>query len=350
MRSFTSIAAALFVALSLAVGSSSAQTVATDPVGFLTLNVKGTTGFPGGTTSALSFVGLSMAPLVAYQASLSSASGNTLVDSSATWTDNQFNGATNNYYVELLTGTGAGITSQITGTSASGKSITTADNLSSFVTAGTTYRIRKNWTLAALFGPNNESGLGGGTSTTADEILVLNQSTGVYTTYYYKTSGVGGTGWRSTASTSTDVSLSGFFKPTDGILIRRHQSADLGVPLVGAVKLGQTSIPIGIGLNIVSNPYPSGTLTLANSGLLGSGIGQGTSTTADLIQVLNPATGIYTTYYYKNSGVGGTGWRSTNSTSVDESNAALPFGTSFIVQRKVNSSFRWIMPQPFTYP
>src|SRR5947209_3481099 len=84
----------------LLVGASlvSAQTVATDPVGFITLTAKGTTGLPGNPSSALTFVGLAFTEPVAYQATFSSASGTTLTDSSATWADNAYNGATNNYY------------------------------------------------------------------------------------------------------------------------------------------------------------------------------------------------------------------------------------------------------------
>ncbi len=336
----------------LALGASLASAqVQTDPVGFLTMTVKGTTGLPGGTTSAISLLGLSFTQPVSYQATLSSAAGTTLVDNNATWSDNQFNGPTNNYYVELTTGSGAGITSQITATSGPNKSITTADDLSSFVSAGTGYKIRKNWTLAALFGANDEAGLGQGTASTADQVLVLtNPATNTYATYYYKNSGLGGTGWRSTASTSTDVSTSAFFKPTDGILVRRFQSSDLSAPLAGAVKLGQTQSSIVPGINIVSNPYPSGTMTLGNSKLLESGIGQGIATTADLVQILNISTGLYDTYYYKNAGLGGTGWRSTASTSADASGTAIPFGASIIINRKVNSTFRWVAPQPFVYP
>ncbi len=323
----------------------SAQSVVTDPVGFITLTVQGTGGVG---TSALSFLGLSFTQPVSYQAVLSSASGTTLTDSSATWSDGQFNGANGTYYIELTTGTGAGRTSNIVTTTMSTKSLTTAIDLSSFVTAGTGYKIRKNWTLGTVFGPNDESGLQGGTSSTADQILVYNPATTLYATYYYKTSGVGGTGWRSTTSTSQDASGTAF-NPTDGLLIKRQQSSTVSFALAGAVKLGQTSIPVATGLNILSNVYPSGTFTLGNCGLFESGIGGGTSSTADQVLIYNSVTGLYSTYYYKTSGVGGTGWRSTLSTSTDASGTAIPFGQSVLVQRtQGRAAFQWVAPQPFT--
>jgi len=317
--------------------------VATDPVGFLTLNVQGT----GGTSSsALSFLGLSFTQPVSYQATLSSASGTTLTDSNATWSDDQFNGANGQFYVELISGTGAGRMSNITATSGSGHSITTADDLSSFVSAGTGYKIRKNWTIASVFGPNDESGLQGGTSSTADQILIYNPGTGLYTTYYYKTIGIGGIGWRSLASNSTDASNSPL-NPTDGIIVKRLQSSNLGFSLAGAVKLGQTSIPVASGLNILGNVYPSGTFTLGSSGLVSSGLTGGTSSTADLLLIYDSPSGLYNTYYYKTIGIGGIGWRSLASNSADASNTPIPFGASILIQRKNGGAFQWVAPQPF---
>lgn len=320
-----------------------AQSVVTDPVGFITLNVYGPAS-PGG--SANSFLGLAFTQPVSYQATLSSASGTTLTDSNATWTDNLYNGANGNYYVELITGSGAGRMSQITATSGPSKSITTADNLSSFVATGTGYKIRKNWTLATVFGPNDESGLAGGTLVTADQILVYSTSASQYLTYYYKTSGIGGTGWRSSASTSIDASNSPFL-PTDGLTVIRHATGNVSFALAGAVKLGQTALPVVPGTNLLSNVYPSGTFTLGSSNLVASGLTGGTLVTADQVLIYNNSTNQYDTYYYKTSGIGGTGWRSSASTSIDASNTAIPFGASIIIQRNNPGSFTWVAPQPF---
>jgi uncharacterized protein (TIGR02597 family) len=320
-----------------------AQTVTTDPVGFLALTVYGPASTGG---SADTFLGLSFTQPVSYQATFSSASGMTLTDSSSTWSDDQFNGANGQYYVELITGPGAGRMSNITATSGSGHSITTADDLSSFVSAGTGYKIRKNWTVASVFGPNDESGLAGGTLVTADQILVYSTATQQYSTYYYKTSGIGGTGWRSTNSTSIDASNTPFL-PTDGIIVVRHTAGNVTFSLAGAVKLGQTALPVAPGTNLLSNVYPSGTLTLGSSNLVGSGLTGGTLVSADQVLIYNNSTNQYDTYYYKTSGLGGTGWRSTASTSVDASNAPIPFGASIIVQRVNPGSFTWVVPQPF---
>lgn len=323
--------------------------VATDPVGFLTLNVYGPASTGG---SANSYLGLAFTQPVSYQATLSSATGTTLVDSNSSWTDNQFNGANGQYYVELISGSGAGRMSNITATSGANHSITTANDLSSFVTAGTGYKIRKNWTLATVFGPNDESGLAGGTLVTADQILVYNATANppAYSTYYYKTSGIGGNGWRSSASTSADASNTSFL-PTDGLIVVRHAAGNISFSLAGAVKLGQTALPVVPGTNVLSNVYPSGNLTLGNSNLVGSGLTGGTLVTADQVLIYNNSTTPpypgFDTYYFKTSGLGGTGWRSTASTSADATNTPIPFGASVIIQRINPGSFTWVVPQPF---
>ncbi len=351
---------ALFGAVSLSllpVGSSQAQTTATTtPVGYITLGVTGT----GGTaSSATSFIGLGMVQASSFQGNLEAVTANTIFDNQATWTEGQYNGTNGSYYVELTSGSGVGLTSQITATSAANKSLTLADDLSAYVTNGVTYTIRKNWTLALLFGPNNEAGLGAGTSSSADQILVYNSLTAAYTTYYYKAAGTfppgSGSGWRTSTSATVDAS-SAPFNPYDGILIRRYQSANLSIPLVGAVKTGTSDLPVNPGTNILSNVYPSGNFTLGTSGLYTgdptTGLNAGTSSSADQVLIYDPVSAAYTTYYYKAAGTfppgSGSGWRTSTSATVDASSTALPVGGSILIRRTYNSAFEWVAPQPFT--
>ena len=192
--------------------------------------------------------------------------------------------------------------------------------------------------------------LTGGTLVTADEVLIYRPTANParYDTYYYKTSGLNGTGWRSTASTSTPADTTPLL-PTDGIIIRRHTAGNVSFALAGAVKLGQTALPVLPGINLLSNVYPSGTFTLGNSNLVGSGLTGGTLVTADQVLIYNTTTNPpqYDTYYYKTSGLNGTGWRSTASTSNDASTTPIPFGASIIIQRINPGSFTWVAPQPF---
>ncbi len=328
------LAASILVAASSI--SLSQTTATTDPVGFVTMNVAAGTG----TNAALSFNALGLTQTVEYQGSAETAGGTSLIDNEAPSGYGIVVSASAPYFVEISSGAAAGTTYDIL--SVVGMQINLVQSLAGSVAAGDTFKIRKHWTLGTIFGPTNSAGLTGGTLTTADSISIY---TGAgYNIYYYKTSGLGGTGWRSTASTSVDEQHRPIY-PDDGFVISRKAATVVPVVLAGAVKTGQSSYPISTGLNIVTNPYAA-PMTLATSGIYtgnsSTGLLGGTLTTADQLLLWN---GIgYNTYYYKTSGLGGTGWRSTASTSVDESAASIPVGSAVLVVRK-NAAFNWVIPQ-----
>ncbi len=318
-----------------------AQTTATtDPVGFITLDIAGT----GGTgPNAISFKGLGLTRPVEYQGSAETVDTASLTDNEATWTDNQFAGANGKFYVEITSGAGAGTTYDIVGTNAATKTLTLGQNLATGVTGGATFKVRKHWTLASVFGAANESGLGGGTATTADQILIWNGTS--YDIYYYQTAGIGGTGWRKAGAQTVDAS-SAVIYPEDGLLIKRQQSTPVNVVLMGAVKTGKTSVPISVGTNIIGNVFAA-PMTLQTSGIYtgdpSTGIAGGTATTADQVLVWN-GTG-YDIYYYQTAGIGGTGWRKAGAQTVDASSATIPVGASFIIKRNAQTAFDWAIPQ-----
>ncbi len=331
--------------------------VVTDPVGFVNTTINGTNG---ASSSALTFVGLSTTQPVAFQSTISTYNGGTkmLIPTSGTFTVDQFNGASGAHFVEITSGTAAGLLSDITATSTS--SITTADDLSAQLAGGESFRIRKHWTLLSVFGPNantsNQVILGPGSASTADEVLAYDPLTQQYTTYYYKVGGVfGGDGWRSTSGPNplaTDVSNT-VLRITDGLIVRRKLFAAVSLTLPGAVKLGATQRAVVPGLNIAGDLYASGT-TLANSGLYdpahpATSLQGGSASTADQVLIYDGAQ--YITYYYKVGGVfGGDGWRSTsgpNPLGTDVSGTPLPAGHAIIIKRLANLAFVWTSPQPF---
>lgn len=317
-----------------------ADSATTDPVGFITLNVPGPTG---GETSALSFKGLSLTRPVEYQGSAETVGANSLVDNEATWTDNQFNGANGAYFVEITNGANAGATFDIQATTAGTKTVTLVQNLPAGAAAPLTFKIRKHWTIGSVFGPANESGLGGGNSSTADQVLVFDGT--AYDIYYYQTSGVGGIGWRKAGNAVSDASNAVLYSE-EGVLVKRRQTGAVNIVLLGAVKTGPTLIPVSAGTNIVSNVYAA-SLTLNSSGLYTgnatTGVSGGTSNTADQVLVWN---GIgYDVYYYQTSGVGGIGWRKAGDAVTDAAGATIPTGSSLVIKRRGAAGFNWVAPQ-----
>ena len=118
-----------------------------------------------------------------------------------------------------------------------------AQNLAGGVTAGVTFKIRKHWTIASVFGANDESGLAGGNSRTADQIVLYN-GTG-YDIYFYQNGDAQiGNGWRNVSDLISPMRAATPIYPEQGILIKRKQATAVNVVLMGAVKAGQTSFPI----------------------------------------------------------------------------------------------------------
>jgi uncharacterized protein (TIGR02597 family) len=323
-----------------------AQTTATtDPVGFITLNV---TAASGGNPS-LSFKALGMTRPVEYQGSAETVGTNSLTDNEATWSDNQFNGANGSFFVEIVTGPGMGTIYDISATSAANKRITLAQNLAGNVAAPVTFRIRKHWTIASVFGAANEGGLASGDeASVADQIL--RYDAGAYKAYYYQVAPApaGGTGWRSATDAFADAGNTVIF-PDEGVIIRRTQATALNLVLLGAVKMGQTSIPIFQGVNILGNTYAA-PITLQSSqlytGNATTGLFSGDEvSTSDQVLLWNGSG--YTTYYYQTApaAAGGTGWRSGTDVFSDAGATSIPVGSAVIVKRSNGAAFDWKLPQ-----
>lgn len=314
--------------------------------GFTTITIK---GHGSQALNALSFIGLGLTRAVVAQGTLQPAGAATLSDAAATWSQDQFNGANGPHYLEITSGPGAGLLTDIVSTDSDGKTLKTAEDLSFYLSGSASYKIRKHWTLATLFGPQNEAGLGGGSNVTADEVLVYNPVTQIFTVYFYKTAGLGGSGWRSTVSPSTDQA-NAKLDLTRGIIIRRKQGSDVKVKVFGVVKKGDTCVAVHPGMNIVPNVYPTDTLTLGNCSLYTgdplTGVAGGSNVTADKLLIFNGTT--YDTYYYKTQGLGGIGWRSTSNPSTDASGTLIPPASSIILQRiGGRGPFYWVVEQPF---
>ena len=341
----------LVAALASLAPFASGQSAATDPVGFVTLSIPGT---GGAATNAISFKSLGLVQPISYQGSAETVSlvNKTLTDNDAIWADNQFNGANGAFYIEIVrpagqltAAPGEGTTYDIVATNSATKTITLSQNLDATIVNGTNFKIRKHWTLGALFGTTNTAGfLGSGGSSTADQIQVWN-GTG-YDLYFYQiaTAPLGGTGWRSQTDTYADASGTVIF-PDDGIIFRLLQNNPVNVVIMGAVKTGTSSFPVSAGFNILANVYAA-PMTLGRCGLQTSGFtGASSPSTSDQVLLWN-GTGYDIFFYQIATGpLGGTGWRSTNDAYGDASATAIPSGAAIIVKRLQPSAFNWVIPQ-----
>lgn len=330
-------AAALLFAAPLAAET---NVVATDPVGYITVPIAGT----GGTTPATySFLALSMLREASAQGVLTAVGTRTLTDTNAAWAEDQFNGTNGVYTVEITTNAYAGYQTTITNTVAATKTLEIEDDFNGIAAVGDTYKIYKDWTIASVFGVSNSAGLGGGSVTSADQILVRRGEG--YDFYYYQTLGLGGIGWRKTGAAFTYAGDTPLFIE-QGLLIKRQAESSTNITLVGAVKVTPTVIPGETNYNVFANVYPVD-MTLASSQLYTgnptNGVNGGSVTSADQVQIrTGPSTGFY---YYQTAGLGGVGWRKTGNAFGDASTNVILGGTCFIVKRNLNIPFMWKAPK-----
>ena len=325
---------ALITALAATSVVSSFGQVTTKAVGFVTLNLQ----------TGNNFVGFSLQPSAAFSGAftVSATDRKHIFLTSATVTDDQFNGAAGLFVIEVTTpGASEGINTIVTDTIATGAEVVLQDALPAGVADGSTLTIWKQRTIADAFGATNSAGLTAGTSSTADLILLPNTSGG-FDQYFYSSGGIPGVGWRKVAGGNTSQANVPLYY-SDGFIIAAKSAKS--VTVTGEVKTGKTSIVLETGNNLVANLCPvnaGGTSpstegrTLGNSGLYtgnsSTGLLGGTSASADLVLISNGAGG-YNQYFYSTGGIPGIGWRQVAGGNTDRSAIALPDGCYLIVRR-----------------
>lgn len=323
--------------------------VVTDPVGFITLTAVGTVG-----ASGLSYLGLGMTQVPTNIGLIGAVSGTKLTLSNQTLTAGAFNqvAAGPQYFIEITSGPKAGLMDDIVSNDTA--AVFTSTNDSGLISAGQTYKLYPHWTIAKVFGANNESGLKPGTTTTADQIQMFNPLTQGFANYYYATSSKTiSAGWKATTTGNTDQSATTMYID-QGFLLKKQTTTNLTVKLVGAVKLGPTIIPLSALNNLAGNVYATTAMTLSNSMLYNGGnqtnsVVPGTTTTADLVQFHNDVTGGFAVYYYATSSKTiSAGWKRTTTGNTDQGGVSIPMGANVLVQIKSpRPGFNWVAPAPY---
>lgn len=311
----------------LLASSGFAQTVATDPVGYVTLTVNGTGGVG---SAAVSVLGAPLEQPVDASAALTAVAGTTLTSGGATWTPGEFAGT---HYLQITSGPNTGISATVSGNTDT--TLTTAQDISSLLVGDESFVVRAYTTLGDVFGAANESGIGSGANASAaDEVLIYNGA-GFDIYYYQEGAFFGGTGWRSSVNAFTDQSSvplpSGL-----ALVVKRKQSDDVSVVVAGNVLTTNSFIPVEGGVNWLSgsNPidYTLASYFGANGGDLQSGAN---AAAADEILVPKDGGGFDIYYYQEGASFGGVGYRSSVNAFTDASAIVLAsVGEGFVLKRK----------------
>lgn len=331
----------------------------TDPVGGMTVTITGN----GGSGTAFTSLSVPLAGSIEARGAATSVSASAITNTNASYTASAYAstdaGGSPAYYVEILSGANEGLLLDVTANTATTLTLDTGGiDLSTLISAGTTYCVKKYKTLADIFGAANEIGLTSGGSTTSSDIIwvMANDGSGGFEQFYYQDDpldGVfGGDGWRKAGASSTDVATTRV-APDQGLLIQRRSSGDVSNVVTGTVKASDAIVPLSSGFNMVSWSFPTDT-TLGASGLYTDGSqglqAGGSATSADIVYIMDSA-GNYTQYYYQDDpldGVfGGDGWRQAGDNSTDASGTTIPAGSSMIIQTR-GSAISWKVAMPYT--
>jgi len=347
-------------------------TVHTNPVGFINLTIKGTDAGKG-----LTGISVPMLPQALYSGVITGSTTSTITDNNATWADDQYVGLDPNgsptHYIEITANANDATTvGSIIG-------ILDSDDAANELSLngdpsgldGASYVIRQCHTIASVFGDANSAGLTTGQDLASSDVIFKMTNDGnagmVWGQYYYQTdptvaldpTGVGflgGTGWRSDKSSSSDLIKNTVILPTEGLIVRRISDGDVTVTLPGSIKMNNSKTQILKGYNLVSLNYPV-EMTLEGLGIQSMLRSGQDSSSSDRVYHINGA-GAFDIYYYQTdptvaldpTGVGflgGTGWRKSGFSATDAKDSVIPAGHSVIVYREDQNQTDWNSTVPF---
>lgn len=242
----------------------------------------------------------------------------------------------NHYVVEITSGPSTGLIKIVT---AFGVNQITVNGGLPALTVGTTFTLRKDHTLASLFGNADsanlltQSGLTSGSTAGSADVVSVMDSTGAWKKFFYRA----GTGWRlTTARTGSDranvrVSLG------TGVLLTPVTTKTISMS--GEYRGTRSRISLINQATIVANPFPV-TTTLADSDLATSLAKGSTASSSDELRFLE--NGAFVNYFARSgtgatspSGVAYTGFKpSLNRTGASvDTTKSLAAGGAVLVKR-----------------
>lgn len=218
-------------------------------------------------------------------------------------------------------------------TAATGQQVTAA--LATAPNVGDEFVIYKLRTLGQLF---TGAALNTNASEASADVVYLSNG-GVFTPYFNT-----GSAWVTVANPSgADQSGVVLEAGSAALIVRKNLGADTSVRVTGVTLPGRESGAVTAGFKLVNNPFSIST-TLEASGLqqhITGGAGPGS---ADTVYLEN--NGVITGYYYKNGGLGGSGWRALGDNVSNQGAALVRPGKSILFKEQAGLA-GVALPEPF---
>jgi hypothetical protein len=199
--------------------------------------------------------------------------------------------ATDDHYViEFTSGPYTGLIKQVTAFDSYGNSATVKGSLPA-LEAGTRFVLRKDHTLASLFGDGASISLQTGSSTANSDVISVFDSTGAFRRYFYQS----GLGWKSDANRGSTGTNRAHVRVTLGTGFVIAPKATKSIYLSGEYRGSRSRITIPDNGAIVANPYPT-SVSLRDSGLAAYLTKNSSAGNADSLRFLE--SGRYVPYYH----------------------------------------------------
>jgi hypothetical protein len=277
---------------------------------------------------------------IVYAGTVSSLQNTALTDTNATWTTGQFASVAAPAYTEFDNGW----MMDISGSTSATKSLALAGNLTGVAAPGDVYRVRQHFTIASLFGTNNETGLKSAQSAAqADTILLqMAQNQTTMTIFYYSNQFYHG--WVRGDLTPADQQV---IYPEEGLMVMRVAPGDRNVYACGPIKTGVAVAPIEPGFNLVGTLKSLSSVNLSALSLYtgnpATGLASGVSaSSSDNLMVIKPD-GTTTTYFYYNQPGLFSGW--VDGALHPAANVSIPAGSAFFIKRQSSAGqMDWTIP------
>ena len=191
---------------------------------------------------------------------------------------------------------------------------------------GATVALRKHVTLEQVQQTSSAPLVGSNTASSADQIQFYDNATQGYAAFFLRADGIT---WRrvgtTTAANKTPI------PPATGVFISK-QGSPVTLTTSGNVRANDFANPLKAGLQLQAPAYPLDITPASLGGTTANGwTGNNTAASADQIQVYNPTTSGYDSYFLRSDG---TTWRKVGTTTVVTSNNVASSAQAFFVSRQ----------------